>query len=135
MYYFDIVQKLVEAQGEIVDLKEAIAMHEQNAHAFSIREKELVDHNDALRKANSSIHTARLDDLTDIKNLKEQVRKLGQDVQGLMNPVEIFEPTQAMDMSCECNSCKWERHNAAQKVTHPTDTNGYGVVGSPRDGD
>lgn len=143
-----------ELGRSIIDYREAIAMQEQNARAFSIREKELVDQNDALRSANSSIHTARLDDLTDIKNLKEQVRKLGQDVQGLMNPVEIgceqygtglcmasyvspatvFEGS-LTDSPCQCNSCKWERHNASQKITNPTGTNGYGVVGRPREDD
>lgn len=133
-----------EVNRELSDLHEAIAMHQQNAHAFSIREKELVDQNDALRSANSSIHTARLDDLTDIQNLKEQVRKLGKDVQGLMNPVEIYggtvEPAYTLRFTdpkqCQCNSCKWERScEALKKITHPTDTNGYGVVGRPRDGD
>lgn len=128
--------------SEVSRLQEAIAMQEQNARAFSIREKELVDQNDALRKANSSIHTARLDYLTDIKNLKDQVRKLGQDVQGLMNPVEIYggttEPAYTLrfidpeqckpkQCNCNCNSCKWKRH---QETIKSTQVPGYGIGGT-----
>lgn len=123
------------ADDQLAEYREQTAMYQQNERAYAIREKELQDQNDALRSANSSIHTARLDSLTDIQNLKEQVRKLAMDVQGLMNPIEIIDAPDCFNPTCECNSCKWERHNAAKKVTHPTDTNGYGVVGRPRDGD
>lgn len=104
--------------------REQIGMYQQNERAYAVREKELMRQNDALRKANASIHNARLDDLTDIKILKEQVRKLGQDLQGLLNPVEIVEPLENRDPTCNCNSCKWERHQETIKSSRAL---GYGI--------
>jgi hypothetical protein len=65
----------------------------------------------------------------DIENqkLKSEVENLKQELADLKANDIVdaeFDPS-----ACQCNSCKWEWHCEAQKITHPTETNGYGVMG------
>lgn len=145
-----------EVDTELSGLHEAIAMHQQNERSFAIQAATHKEEIDALLKTNRSLHESRLRAEVeilqaqtaptklreDIEELKALVTKLGQDVQGLMNPVEIYDGTtepaytlrfidpeqcKPKQCNCNCNSCKWKRH---QETIKSTQVPGYGIGGT-----